>query len=449
MKRFTALVSALCLLLALFGCSEFSQGRTKPSNPIRFYYRLAEDPFNSDDGILGSERYDFGAKIPTLLEIFTQYFSGPTGETLVSPFPAGLEAKSVSLDNGVLTVTLDDSFSTLTGVNYTIAAACITRTMTQVEGVNSVCIETVSQHQLESSVPLSSADYVCREIATGDTETTVRLYFSDVNGRYLVAEERKNTFSDASQIPAYLIGQLIAGPQEKGSLATIPEGTKLLSVSVADDGTCTVDLSSEFLLNKPRTELLERMTVFSIVDSLTELKQISKVRLLIEGKPVTQYLDMDLSKPLVRDDAAIGVVRAGMNEADATLYVNSGQKTKLASVPVGVRKTSNGTETEALLQLLLNFKARNSLSCPIPSGTGVQSVGQEDGICHVDFSQKFLNCVGDETAEKLAVRSVAATLCTLDGITGVRISVNGSSSGLRYVDLGETFSPEPDWFFDN
>jgi len=447
MKRILALLAALCAALTLASCAIASQTQ-EPSNPILYYYRLAKENYGSENGVMGAERYDFGAKIPTLQEILDLYFSGPTDDKLVSPFPKGLRAESVSLDNGVLTVTLDDSFSSLSGISYTVAEACITKTMTQVNGVNSVCLETESQKQLEGSAQVTPMDFVCQELGTGDAETTVRLYFSDANGRYLVPEERKTIFSDATQIPSYVLQQLLAGPQEKQSLATIPEGTKLLSVSV-DGGVCTVDFSSEFLLNKPTSELLERMTVFSIVDSLTELEQIQKVRILVEGKKVGQYLDMDLAEPLTRDESAVGVVRAGLNETDATLYVGCWKDGVLASVPVGVRKTSSETESEALLRQLVSFKARNGLTCPLPSGTSVQSVDESDGVCHVDFSESFLKCAGNEDEEKLAVRSVAATLATLDGVHAVRITVNAKSAGLRYMKLSETYTPDESWFFGN
>lgn len=446
MRQKGLLLTALCLLLCLSGCA-LRQAQEDPTNPIAFYYQLAEATFGSDNGVLGIEEHDFGAQIPTLQEITDVYFGGPTDETLISPFPKEIQAQAFSLDNGVLTITLDDSFSKLNGIGYTVASACLTKTMTQIKGVSSVCIETASQKQLETSKPMTSMDYVCRELGAENAETTVRLYFSDPNGRYLVAEERSSTFSEASQIPGYVMQQLIAGPEQENLLSTVPEGTRLLSIDVDEGGACVVDLSSEFLYNKPNTESTERMTVYSIVNSLTELEQIKTVRILVEGKPVGVYLDMDLTEPYTRDASAIGVVRTKLHETDATLYVKCWREGTLAAVPVCIRGTGGMTETEALLQELLTFKARNGLSSAIPSGTAVQNLEKKNGICYIDLSEKFLSCSGNRAAELLAVRSIAATLATLDGIDGVRISVGGQYKGLRYVDLTDVLVPQANWFF--
>ena len=44
-----------------------------------------------------------------------------------------------------------------------------------------------------------------------------------------------------------------------------------------------------------------------------------------------------------------------------------------------------------------------------------------------------------------AVRSIAATLCDLSGVTAVRLSVIGES-GLTYYDISEPITPQPAWF---
>ena len=45
-------------------------------------------------------------------------------------------------------------------------------------------------------------------------------------------------------------------------MATMPRDTRLLGFSL-EDGIATVDLSGEFIENRPRMELAERMTIYS------------------------------------------------------------------------------------------------------------------------------------------------------------------------------------------
>jgi len=429
MKRFLLIAAALALLLT--ACAR------REASGLCFYYRDAPDraghlPFGTVDGAIGYERRDLHPA--TYGDLFSLYFAAPLDPALVSPFPKGLQCRSVSLRERMLTVSLSEEFDGLDGVDRTIAEACLVKTLTQFEGVDGVRIET---ERTEEAPVLHDGDFLLEDMGAVNNETTVRLYFSDSNGRYLVSEERKHCFADESQIPAYILSQLAAGPEEAGRLAVIPEGASLRSVTVDGNGLCTVDFSSEFLLNKPTTDLSERMTVLSIVDSLTELPQIEQVRFRVEGEPVGVYYHMDLSRSYERDESAIDALYPG--ETDATLYVRCWEPSRPVPVPAGVRESSRETLPELLLRKLIEFQPVNDLSSPLPENTAVQALTVKDGVCRVDFSSALLDCAGDEDAERLAVESVVRTLTGLDGIESVRLSVDGSSDGFQYVPLNREY----------
>jgi hypothetical protein len=86
-----------------------------------------------------------------------------------------------------------------------------------------------------------------------------------------------------------IVNELIKGPKVAGMKATIPEGSKLRSQIKIDGDVAIVDFSKEFRDNHPGGKAEERMTIYSIVNSLTELKEISKVKFLIEGKSSSEY----------------------------------------------------------------------------------------------------------------------------------------------------------------
>ena len=434
----------LSLLIGLLGCSAASSG---DSGGVLLYYRSQEAEFGAPDGVLGAERWAFSEDLPTYSEFLNQYFSHLPAAGLQSPFPADLQCLGTSLDDGVLTVLLSEAYAGLQRIERSIAAACITKTLTQFESVSGVCLETGEGTDMGTEAKvLRDKDFVLQDLGAVNTETAVRLYFSDANGRYLVGTERTSYFSDAAQIPGFVVQQLIEGPREEGQLAVMPEGTALRDLQVDEDGACTVNLSSEFLLNKPTTELLERMAILSLVNSLTELETIKSVRILVEGEPVHNYVCMDLDRAFVRDESAMDVVRAGLNEVDATLYVSGSEGRHLAAVPVCIRKTSQNSLPEALMQELISFQDLNGLENPLPAGTAVQYVEQKNGICHVDFSRAFLSCAGNREAENMAVRAVTATLASLDGISYVKFSVAGSHEGFSYASLNRLYTPDDSWF---
>ena len=128
----------------------------------------------------------------------------------------------------------------------------------------------------------------------------VNLYFSDSQAMYLVPEKRK-----ISQIPSLArqaVIELINGPGNSDLYPTIPEGTQVNEVYIADD-IVYIDLSEEIFKNHPGGSSGELMTVYSIVNTLTEISPIKGVQILVEGNEMKSLAGhIDISMPLLRDE---------------------------------------------------------------------------------------------------------------------------------------------------
>lgn len=443
MKRMWSMLLCFALLLGLCGCTPPAQETPAPVQPVNFYYQADSSDFSG--GAIGAEVRDLGPETLPVEEILELYFQGPVSETLHSPFPADLAVEYASLSGGVLTLALNDAYATLTGVQLTLANACLVHTMVQFEGMESVCLQTTGSVLSEQlSVPLKAEDFLLVDDSDTNDQTTVKLYFSDENGRYLVEETRSRFFTSESDIPAYVLQQLLAGPQRDHALATLPEGTSLLGVQV-ENGQCAVNFSEEFLLNRPQNYELARMTVFSVVNSLTELPEIESVRILCAGEPVERGYFLDLTQPLCRDEAMLaGQISAG--SFDANLYVVLNGQMVLATVPTYVRRSDSRVLALDVLNALITFKGVNGYENPIPNGTLVVDLVQDGGLCQVTFNSSFALCDTDETTAAQAVRSVVATICALDGVDRVQIQVYNSE--LTHFDLSEPLSSDPSWVLE-
>ena len=128
----------------------------------------------------------------------------------------------------------------------------------------------------------------------------VNLYFSDSQAMYLVPEKRK-----ISQIPSLArqaVIELIKGPESSGLYPVIPEGTQVNEVYIADD-IVYIDLSEEIFKNHPGGSSGELMTVYSIVNTLTEIPPIKGVQILVGGNEMNSLVGhIDISMPLLRDE---------------------------------------------------------------------------------------------------------------------------------------------------
>lgn len=125
-------------------------------------------------------------------------------------------------------------------------------------------------------------------------KTPVKLYFINEQGNKLAPETRYISNTEVSKgtdsFATAIVKELITGPA-KGSLlqATIPQGTKVHSNVTIKDGIATVDLSKEFIDKHPGGKKKEQLTLYSIVNSLTELSDIKSVQFKIEGKVKKEF----------------------------------------------------------------------------------------------------------------------------------------------------------------
>lgn len=141
------------------------------------------------------------------------------------------------------------------------------------------------------------------------TETyRVLLYFSDSDYLRLIPEERVipvKTSSPNQDMAKDVVEQLIAGPSLPEHFATIPPETSIREVST-DGDICYVNLSADVFLRTMAPDGDMRLTIYSMVNSLTELDDIKRVQFLVDSKRVEMVGGgHDLSLPIERDEALI------------------------------------------------------------------------------------------------------------------------------------------------
>ncbi|HEX2926842.1 MAG TPA: GerMN domain-containing protein [Ruminiclostridium sp.] len=142
--------------------------------------------------------------------------------------------------------------------------------------------------------PVSSLTMGQGEADSIKDKTPVQLYFINEQGIKLAAETRYIQTTEASKgnerLATAILKELISGPA-KGSLlkASIPKETKVLSDVKIKDGVATVDLSKDFIDKHPGGKKNEQLTLYSVVNTLTEIKDITSVQFRISGKVTKDF----------------------------------------------------------------------------------------------------------------------------------------------------------------
>ncbi len=430
----------LAFLLLLTACG-INNGDI-PHNRYVFYYLTSGGSDDLNELKIDSEiRYIEDSSPLKVLEV---YLRGPESSGLTSPFPPMTKILSYGKTDNAAKVRMSDELFELTGVDRTLAEACLTMTVAELSSAAEVEL-------LDPEGEVSYRDtgmYLLEEDSDAVYDDAITLYFADPGSQYLVAESRKLISGAGVSDERYIIDQLIRGPSGEELSPVIPEGTELLSVSTDLNGVCTVDFSGKFMENRPETERQELITIYAIVNSLSSLDFIESVRITIEGGETEIYRYMDLSQPLEPYDGIVGPVRSGVNEIGVSMYMQSWSPDYLAGLPEIIKRRVNVTTEEQLLEMLIQFQPPSGFTNPIPSGTKINSVSMTEGTCVLDLTSEFLS-VGDQNAaaQRLSVLSIAATLSQLEYVDSVLIFIDGESISLPDYDLSEPIAVTGDVFF--
>jgi spore germination protein GerM len=157
----------------------------------------------------------------------------------------------------------------------------------------------------EEGTEAASSGAAPPEEAAGEVERkiNVKLFFQAADRPGLVIEERPVTFStDLSRQLRGVVEELVHG-SKIGLGPTLAPDTKVLDVFVTARGIAYVDLSKEVVAGHPGGSEAERMTIYSVVNSLsTSFPAVKRVQILVEDKPAeTLAGHIDLTRPLPPD----------------------------------------------------------------------------------------------------------------------------------------------------
>lgn len=212
--------------------------------------------------------------------------------------------KNCVIHESQVTLNLSKEYEMMEFTKEVLVRAAIVKTLTQIEGVELVRIQ-VEGRDLEDAdgrtVGVMSAETFIDN--TGEDmkkyeEVTLALYFANETGDKLVKVNRTMRYNTNIALEKLVVEQLVSGPVgNKGKediqvYPTMNSGCKIISVNIKD-GICYVNLNNTFLtLNNNVTA---DVTIYSLVNSLTELPGVLKVQLAIDGETDVALGDKMLS----------------------------------------------------------------------------------------------------------------------------------------------------------
>ena len=133
-------------------------------------------------------------------------------------------------------------------------------------------------------------------------QTIVSLYYKNKDTKELMPEGRVIDSKELLENQyKKLVELLIEAPKNDKLESAIPEGTKVNNAKIEGD-IVYLDLSKEFIENHAGGQEEESLTIYSIVNTLTELTEVNSIKILIDGKEDESFKDgkINFSEPFLK-----------------------------------------------------------------------------------------------------------------------------------------------------
>lgn len=218
--------------------------------------------------------------------------------------------KDCMIHESQVNLNLSKEYEMMDFTKEVLVRAAIVKTLTQIEGIELVRFQ-VEGRDLEDrdgkAVGVMSAETFIDN--TGEDmkkyeEVTMTLYFANETGEQLIKVNRTMRYNTNISLEKLVVEQLVHGPvgskgkEEIQVYPTLNPETKIISVNIKD-GICYVNLNNTFLtLN---SNVTADTTIYSLVNSLTELPGVLKVQLAVDGETEVVLGDKMLSASFERN----------------------------------------------------------------------------------------------------------------------------------------------------
>lgn len=156
MKRTISVLLLLCLLLPVFGCTNAADN---PKDPVSFYYRQQKLTYSDESSVIAPEAREAAGHKEDIPYLLAEYLKGPKAEAFLRTFPQQTRLISFRANKATAEIALSEHFASLTGMDLTIACACLTMTVIELTGVETVKIS--AENAMLNNAPQITMDKTC------------------------------------------------------------------------------------------------------------------------------------------------------------------------------------------------------------------------------------------------------------------------------------------------
>lgn len=262
--------------------------------------------------------------------------------------------------------------------------------------------------------------YVTVELPEGST----KLYYMNDERTKVISENFDLSFGSVDEQVSELLTVLEETLWTEDEKDLITDRNPIYEFKIDANGLLSLRYAADYSTQPSITEVLRRA---ALVKTLCQLDKITAVEFFIG----TQPLLTSAGKPVGMLTAEDFIDSTGENTEfyqEAKVSVYFANETGDALHPSYLKITYDGTVTteHLILQALLEGPVQDDMQPVIPKGTVLNKIAIRDGICYVDFNEKFMEKRAGITPE-VAIYAVVNSLTELSNVYKVQFLINGAT----------------------
>lgn len=276
-------VISVCMIIPSAGCST-----KNAKNKYKLFYKNA-----SSNKLVtvdySTQTQELDELVPELLNKMNQKVKNKKLSILK---PEEVNIEKCDIKNNTVNIYFNNGYNDMSEYDELFYRAGVVKMLTQIHDISYVQFyvgDSQAKYKDGSYIGLMTKDSFVDDTneSLGNIEwRKVDLYYSNKMGDKLVKKVESVAYSKNTSLERIIVEQLIKGPGDSTMNSTLPSDLKLFSISVSD-GICYVNLSSSFLTEM--VNVTSEIPVYSIVNSLCSLGNISGVKIMINGDSAKSY----------------------------------------------------------------------------------------------------------------------------------------------------------------
>lgn len=263
------------------------------------------------------------------------------------------------------------------------------------------------------------------------------IYYIDTKSAGIVSESYVPVGTTKEDLVEELLRALKTDPKNVVYKRALPDTVTIREYGFSADDSLTINFEANYSELKGIPEVLCRAT---IVKTLSQIPGVDYIIFNVDSQPLIDSNGIKIG--LMTDDDFIETIGAETNYKVTLYYAAEGGENLVATNSI-IDYSGSGSIEEIVINQLINGPTELGMRKTIPDGTTLLNVNSREGICYIDFNEKFLDPLPG-ISEEATIYSIVNSLVELPDINKVQFQING-----KLVDAYRDFTPFNGFFERN